>query len=61
MLFRSVCEVTDAPVIASGGISSLDDLKALKALVPIGVEGAIMGKALYAGAFKMTDALQVAR
>ena len=60
-LLRSVCEVTDAPVIASGGISSLDDLKALKALVPIGVEGAIMGKALYAGAFKMTDALQVAR
>ena len=60
-LLRNVCEATDAPVIASGGISSLDDLKALKALVPIGVEGAIMGKALYAGAFKMTDALQVAR
>ena len=60
-LLSSVCEVTSAPVIASGGISSLDDLKALKELVPIGVEGAIMGKALYAGAFKMTDALQVAR
>jgi phosphoribosylformimino-5-aminoimidazole carboxamide ribonucleotide (ProFAR) isomerase len=60
-LLRSVCEVTDAPVIASGGISSLDDLKALKALVPIGVEGAIMGKALYAGAFTMVEALMVAR
>ena len=60
-LLRSVCEVTDAPVIASGGISSLDDLRALKELVSIGVEGAIMGKALYAGAFTMVDALQVAR
>ena len=60
-LLRNVCEATDAPVIASGGISSLDDLKALKALVPIGVEGAIMGKALYAGAFTMVEALMVAR
>ena len=60
-LLRSVCEVTDAPVIASGGISSLDDLKALKEMVSIGVEGAIMGKALYAGAFTMVEALMVAR
>ena len=60
-LLSSVCEVTSAPVIASGGISSLDDLKALKELVPIGVEGAIMGKALYAGAFTMAEALVVAR
>lgn len=60
-LLRNVCEATDAPVIASGGISSLDDLKALKEMVSIGVEGAIMGKALYAGAFTMVEALMVAR
>ena len=59
-LLRNVCTATNAPVIASGGISSLDDLKALKELVSIGVEGAIMGKALYAGAFTMAEALKVA-
>ena len=59
-LLRNVCKATNAPVIASGGISSLDDLKALKELVSIGVEGAIMGKALYAGAFTLAAALKVA-
>ena len=59
-LLRNVCTATNAPVIASGGISSLDDLKALKELVSIGVEGAIMGKALYAGAFTLSEALRVA-
>ena len=59
-LLRNVCKATNAPVIASGGISSLDDLKVLKELVSIGVEGAIMGKALYAGAFTMAEALKVA-
>ena len=59
-LLRNVCKATNAPVIASGGISSLDDLKALKELVSIGVEGAIMGKALYAGAFTLAEALKVA-
>ena len=59
-LLRNVCKATKAPVIASGGISSLDDLKALKELVSIGVEGAITGKALYAGAFTMAEALEVA-
>ena len=59
-LLRNVCKATKAPVIASGGISSLDDLKALKKLVSIGVEGAITGKALYAGAFTMAEALKVA-
>ena len=48
-LLRSVCEVTSAPIVASGGISSLADIQALKELVEVGVEGAIMGKALYAG------------
>lgn len=56
-LLRSVCEVTDRPVVASGGVSSLDDLRALAGLTAIGVEGAIVGKALYAGAFTLPEAL----
>lgn len=59
-LLRRVCAATDSPVVASGGVSSLDDLAALRALVPDGVEGAIVGKALYAGAFTLPDALDVA-
>jgi 1-(5-phosphoribosyl)-5-[(5-phosphoribosylamino)methylideneamino] imidazole-4-carboxamide isomerase/N-(5'phosphoribosyl)anthranilate isomerase len=56
-LLRSVCQRTDRPVIASGGVSSLADLEAIAGLVPIGVEGAIVGKALYAGAFTLPEAL----
>jgi 1-(5-phosphoribosyl)-5-[(5-phosphoribosylamino)methylideneamino] imidazole-4-carboxamide isomerase/N-(5'phosphoribosyl)anthranilate isomerase len=56
-LLREVCGRTDRPVVASGGVSSLDDLRALAALVPLGVEGAIVGKALYAGAFTLPEAL----
>jgi 1-(5-phosphoribosyl)-5-[(5-phosphoribosylamino)methylideneamino] imidazole-4-carboxamide isomerase/N-(5'phosphoribosyl)anthranilate isomerase len=56
-LLRSVCRATDAPVVASGGVSCLDDLRALAGLVPLGVEGAIVGKALYAGAFTLQQAL----
>jgi phosphoribosylanthranilate isomerase len=56
-LLREVCARTERPVVASGGVSSLDDLRALAALVPLGVEGAIVGKALYAGAFTLPDAL----
>src|SRR5699024_6548491 len=59
-LLAQVCERTDAKVVASGGISSLDDLRALRDLVPSGVEGAIVGKALYAQAFTMGEALDVA-
>ncbi|WP_156198067.1 bifunctional 1-(5-phosphoribosyl)-5-((5-phosphoribosylamino)methylideneamino)imidazole-4-carboxamide isomerase/phosphoribosylanthranilate isomerase PriA [Actinotalea caeni] len=59
-LLRQVCEATTAPVVASGGISSLDDIRALTGLVEIGVEGAIVGKALYAGAFTLPEALDVA-
>jgi 1-(5-phosphoribosyl)-5-[(5-phosphoribosylamino)methylideneamino] imidazole-4-carboxamide isomerase/N-(5'phosphoribosyl)anthranilate isomerase len=59
-LLRAVCAATDRPVVASGGVSSLDDLRTLRALVPVGVEGAIVGKALYAGAFTLTEALAVA-
>ncbi len=56
-LLRGVCAATDRPVVASGGVSSLDDLRALASLVPAGVEGAIVGKALYAGAFTLEEAL----
>jgi 1-(5-phosphoribosyl)-5-[(5-phosphoribosylamino)methylideneamino] imidazole-4-carboxamide isomerase/N-(5'phosphoribosyl)anthranilate isomerase len=59
-LLRNVCAATKSPIVASGGISSLADIKALKELVPVGVEGAIIGKALYAGAFTLSDALKVA-
>jgi phosphoribosylanthranilate isomerase len=57
-LLRKVCSRTDAPVVASGGVSSLDDLRALSSLVPDGVEGAIVGKALYSGAFTLEQALR---
>ena len=60
-LLQSMCERTEKPVIASGGVSSLQDLADLRQLVPAGVEGAIVGKALYAGAFTLPDALVVAR
>ena len=59
-LLRRVCAATDRPVVASGGVSSLADIRALAALVPLGVEGAIVGKALYAGAFTLPEALQAA-
>ncbi len=56
-LLREVCARTERPVVASGGVSSLDDLVAIAALVPLGVEGAIVGKALYAQAFTLEEAL----
>ena len=56
-LLRDMCARTDRPVIASGGVSSLDDLRAIASLVDIGVEGAIVGKALYAQAFTLEEAL----
>jgi 1-(5-phosphoribosyl)-5-[(5-phosphoribosylamino)methylideneamino] imidazole-4-carboxamide isomerase/N-(5'phosphoribosyl)anthranilate isomerase len=57
-LLRNVCAATDKPVVASGGVSSLDDLRALATLTAVGVEGAIVGKALYAGAFTLPEALR---
>jgi phosphoribosyl isomerase A len=56
-LLRSVCAATDRPVVASGGVSSLADLRKLAELTGQGVEGAIIGKALYAGAFTLPEAL----
>jgi phosphoribosyl isomerase A len=60
-LLRDVCAATDRPVIASGGVSSLADLRAIAGLVPLGVEGAILGKALYVGAFGLEAALAAVR
>ena len=59
-LLREVCSATSAPVIASGGISELQDLIDLRAMTNLGVEGAIVGKAIYSGAFSLAQALEVA-
>lgn len=56
-LLRAVCAATDRPVVASGGITELADLEALMGLVETGVEGAIVGTALYEGRFTLEDAL----
>src|SRR3954469_14327899 len=58
-LLRSVCAATDRPVVASGGITELSDLAALTQLVPEGVEGAIIGTALYEGRFTLEEALSM--
>jgi phosphoribosylformimino-5-aminoimidazole carboxamide ribonucleotide (ProFAR) isomerase len=60
-LLREVCAATDRPVVASGGITELDDLAALMGLVDDGVEGAIVGTALYEGRFTLEDALALTR
>ena len=60
-LLREVTQATKAPVIASGGVSTLDDIRALRSLIDLGVEGAIVGKALYAGAFTLQEALAAAQ
>ncbi len=57
-LLREVCARTAKPVVASGGVSSLADLQSIASLVPLGVEGAIVGKALYAQAFTLPEALR---
>lgn len=59
-LLAQVCEHTEAPVIASGGVSTLSDIALLAAMDRDGVEGAIVGTALYEGAFTLPDALAVA-
>lgn len=59
-LLRDVCARTDRPVIASGGVSTLDDIAVLRTMVGEGVEGAITGSALYRGAFTLPEALDVA-
>jgi phosphoribosylformimino-5-aminoimidazole carboxamide ribotide isomerase/phosphoribosylanthranilate isomerase len=59
-LLKSVCAATKASIVASGGVSSLADIAAIAQLVEIGVEGSIVGKALYAGAFTLPEALAIA-
>jgi phosphoribosylanthranilate isomerase len=59
-LLEQVCERTSRPVVASGGVSTLDDVRALRTLVDLGVEGAIIGSALYRGAFTLPEALDLA-
>ena len=59
-LIKSVCAVTDQPVIASGGVSQLSDIQHLRELTEIGLEGAIIGKALYSQNFTIGQALQIA-
>jgi phosphoribosylformimino-5-aminoimidazole carboxamide ribonucleotide (ProFAR) isomerase len=59
-MLKEVMQRTNKPVIASGGISSLEDLERLRELVPLGLEGAILGKSLYAGKFTLEQALKVA-
>jgi phosphoribosyl isomerase A len=59
-LLRQVCGATDAPVVASGGISTLTDVVALAEMVQLGVEGAIIGTALYVGNFTLEEALRAA-
>jgi 1-(5-phosphoribosyl)-5-[(5-phosphoribosylamino)methylideneamino] imidazole-4-carboxamide isomerase/N-(5'phosphoribosyl)anthranilate isomerase len=56
-LLKEVCAATSRPVIASGGIARLEDLHRLAEMVPLGVEGAIVGRALYDGAFTLTEAI----
>jgi 1-(5-phosphoribosyl)-5-[(5-phosphoribosylamino)methylideneamino] imidazole-4-carboxamide isomerase/N-(5'phosphoribosyl)anthranilate isomerase len=60
-LLKEVCAATKKPVVASGGISSLEDIRALAAMRSMGVEGAIVGKALYAGAFTLEQALEITK
>ena len=59
-LLRAVASFSPAPVVASGGIARLEDIAALADLVPQGIDSAIIGKALYSGAFTLQQALAVA-
>jgi phosphoribosyl isomerase A len=59
-LLQQVCERTSRPVVASGGVSTLADIEAIRGLVAAGVEGAIIGSALYRHAFTLPEALDLA-
>jgi phosphoribosylformimino-5-aminoimidazole carboxamide ribotide isomerase len=58
---RALADATRIPVIASGGVSSVEDIRALRALEPLGVTGAIVGKALYDGRLTLEAALAAGR
>ena len=59
--YRRVAALFGAPVVASGGVTSTDDLRALVAAGPGVIEGAITGRALYEGNFTLEEALAAAR
>jgi len=59
-LLKSVLARTEKPVVASGGVSSLSDIEQLSSLVPLGLEGLVLGKALYEGKFTLSQALEIA-
>lgn len=58
---RAFAQAVGVPVIASGGVAGLEDIAALVPLQPLGIEGVIIGKALYAGALTLADALRIAQ
>src|SRR5690348_15941764 len=60
-LLRRVCAATQSPVVASGGVAGIGDLRAIASLLPLGVDSAIIGKALYAGKFTLQEALAAVR
>lgn len=60
-LLKEVTSFTKTPIVASGGISSLTDIKTLTQFTNLGVEGVIIGKALYAGAFTLAQVLAIAK
>jgi phosphoribosylformimino-5-aminoimidazole carboxamide ribonucleotide (ProFAR) isomerase len=59
-LLKSVLDKTEKPVVASGGVSSLSDIEQLTSLVHSGLEGLVLGKALYEGKFTLAQALEIA-
>ena len=58
---EEVCRVSPFPVIASGGVTNLEDLVALSRMAPLGLTGAIVGKALYSGRLNYREALDAVR
>jgi len=58
---RTIAEAVDVPIIASGGVSRLEDIFALKTLEPVGVIGVIIGRALYEGTIKLAEAIAAAQ
>lgn len=56
---KKMAKLLDIPIIASGGVSSLDDLRELKSLESVGVEGVVVVTAIYSGTIKLSDAIDV--
>ena len=58
---RQFCQAVDIPIVASGGVSSIDDIKALRELEPLGLLGCIVGRALYTGDLALPEAIAAAQ